>query len=71
MARVFNVGLEAIAETTTPADIRAWDSASHLVMITGLEKAFDVDLPMAKAYAAQSVGDVISVVAEALHSDAG
>jgi len=68
MARVFNVPADSIIETTRAVDVKGWDSLTHLIVLTGIEKKFDVELPMDKAHSAQNVGDLVTLIGETLAS---
>jgi acyl carrier protein len=62
MAHIFDVPPDAIVETTRADDIEGWDSLSHLILLTGIEKRFDVTLPTLEAHAAQNVGALVDLV---------
>ena len=66
MARVFDVAPESISETMNASDVDGWDSLSHLIVLTALEKAFDVELPMERAHAAQDVGALVTIISESV-----
>jgi acyl carrier protein len=69
MARVFNVPADTIGETTRAADVKGWDSLTHLIVLTGIEKRFDVDLPMERAHAAQNVGELVTLIDDTLRNE--
>jgi acyl carrier protein len=71
MAHIFGAAPEAIVETTRAADIEGWDSLSHLIMLTGIEKRFDVTLPTIEAYAAQDVGALVDLLCRTLEHKNG
>lgn len=66
MARTFDVDPAVISERTTAEDVSGWDSVSHLVLLTGLEKRFNVALPTDKVHAAQDVGALIDIIERTL-----
>jgi len=70
MGRVFNVPPDSITEATRAVDVKGWDSLSHLIVLTGIEKKFDLDLPMGRAHAAQNVGDLVTIIQDTLHAQA-
>jgi acyl carrier protein len=62
MARTFGVPPESIVETTRADDVEGWDSLSHLIVLTGIERRLNVKLPLTEAYAAQNVGALVDLV---------
>ena len=66
MARTFDVPEASITERTNADAVEAWDSISHLVLLTGLEKRFNVALPTAEVNAAQDVGALLDIIERAL-----
>lgn len=66
MTRVFDVEPSRISEATRADDIEAWDSLTHLVVLTGIERRLGVKLPMDEAYAAQNVGALVNLVRRCL-----
>ncbi len=69
MARVFDVDASRITDETRAADIEGWDSLTHLIVLTGIERRLAVKLPMEEAYAAQNVGALVSLVRGCLPQD--
>ena len=70
MARVFNVEPALFSDETQAIDVVGWDSLSHLILISGLEKQFDVELPLDKAHAAQNVGELVDLIYTCLQAAA-
>ena len=66
MTRVFDVEPSRISDETRAADIDGWDSLTHLIVLTGIERRLGVKLPMEEAYAAQNVGALIGLVRRCL-----
>jgi acyl carrier protein len=66
MARTFDIDPATITEATTADDVEAWDSVSHLVLLTSLEKRFNTALPMERVNEAQNVGALIDVIEQTL-----
>lgn len=66
IARVFRVPADSVGLSTRAPDVAGWDSLAHLVLLTGLEKSFDVELPKGEALEAQDVGQLVDVIARAL-----
>lgn len=69
IARVFKVEARQITDTTRAADVPGWDSLNHLILLTGLEKKFDIELPMKEAYVAQNVGELVALVQKTVAAD--
>ncbi len=51
VAATFEIDPESVTEATAAADVPGWRSLSHLALLTGIEKAFDIELPMVRAVA--------------------
>jgi len=66
MARIFKAGPEQFSDTTKASDISGWDSLSHLILISGLEKQFDVELPLDAAHQAQNVGELVDLISRTI-----
>jgi acyl carrier protein len=62
LAHVFGEKPERFEESTTAADIPKWDSLSHMIMITILEKRFDVRIAPADGVAAKNFGELVDLV---------
>lgn len=62
LADTFDVPAASITEATKAADVAGWDSLTHLIALTGIEKRFDITLPTADAYAAQDVGALTDLI---------
>jgi acyl carrier protein len=62
IARVFAVPADSFGKETRMEDIEGWTSLNHLVLITGFEKAFDVDLPRAKVGDGDTVGQLVDLI---------
>lgn len=59
-----------IVPSTTAADVEGWDSLSHAVLIMNVEEAFHTDLPLERVYAVKDVGELASLVREAIAANA-
>jgi acyl carrier protein len=66
MARIFKASPEQFSDATKAADVQGWDSLSHLILISGLEKQFDIEIPMDAAYVAQNVGELVDLVTRSI-----
>jgi acyl carrier protein len=43
-ATLLQVPLEQIVDQTTPASLERWDSMQHLIVVSGFEEEFGIDL---------------------------
>jgi acyl carrier protein len=43
-ATLLQVPLEQIGDQTTPASLERWDSMQHLIVVSGFEEEFGIDL---------------------------
>jgi acyl carrier protein len=66
MARTFGVNEEVIVSATRAEEIERWDSLTHLIVLTGIERRMNVKLPTDEAYAAQNVGELVALVKRTL-----
>lgn len=57
-----NVDL-VIGPTTTAADVREWDSLSHIQLVAAVEKRFRIRFTSAEIQAFTSVGEICAVIA--------
>lgn len=67
LARALGLPAEAITTASRADDLPGWDSLTHLIVVTGVERAFDIALPKDAAYATQDVGGLADLVLAALH----
>lgn len=70
IGETFEIDPASVSEATKAADVPGWNSLSHLILLTGIEKEFDVALPMAEAYAAQDVGEMVRLIGSLTGADA-
>jgi acyl carrier protein len=61
-AETFGCAPEALQEGTVAADIVKWDSLRHLIFISGVEQAFDIEFDMDAIAGLTGVGDLIGVI---------
>lgn len=59
---VFNDPELLIVDSTSPADILAWDSLNHITLIVRVEEEFDVSFTTAEIGALTSVGELARVL---------
>ncbi len=58
------LGVDALAETDSPATVAAWDSVNHLNLVMALEAEFGVRLSPDDALAMPDVASVRRIVRE-------
>lgn len=63
MRRTFRLrdGYE-VDPSTTSADVDGWDSLSHAMFIMELEREFNVEIPLEKAYSLANVGEMAQLL---------
>jgi acyl carrier protein len=52
-----------ISDSTTAADIEAWDSLTHIDLIVQVEKEFNIRLSTGEVRALRNVGDFVALIA--------
>jgi acyl carrier protein len=53
----FNVEQD-INESTTAAEVSTWNSLSHVVFITSIERSFDIKFDLLQMIGMKSIGDI-------------
>lgn len=53
----FNVEQD-ISESTTAAEISTWNSLSHVMFITSIERSFDIKFDLLQMIGMKSIGDI-------------
>jgi acyl carrier protein len=71
LCSTFGVKPESIFDSTKAGDVEGWDSLSHLVVLTGIEKRVRVKLPLTEAYEAEDVGALVELVTRVAEQHAG
>jgi acyl carrier protein len=59
---VFGDDQLVVTEALTAADVRSWDSVSHINLIVAVEKEFKIRLTTKDARSMKNVGDLIALV---------
>ncbi|MCM1234685.1 MAG: acyl carrier protein [Ruminococcus flavefaciens] len=54
-------GLEVTCETTA-RDVETWDSLTHVVLISEIEKAFEVKFKLDEIQKARNIGELVNIV---------
>ena len=58
MSRVLDINKEEVVRSSSPDTISSWDSFNGLMLISELEKNFDVKFTMDETMMIQNVGDI-------------
>jgi acyl carrier protein len=69
-ADLFNLPAERINSSSSPADIKAWDSLQHLNLILAIEQEFQIQLEPEEAERMKTICDVVKQVEYKLASRA-
>ncbi len=56
--------LEDLHASTRPAEVMGWDSFGRLQVVLELERVLGCELPLQRAFAADSIADLASIVGE-------
>ncbi len=52
----------SISRTTTANDVDGWDSITHMILITAVEKKFGINFSMADLARMNMVGDMADII---------
>ena len=53
-----------LLESTSAKDINAWDSLTHITIISMVEEEFEISFTMKQVLEMQNIGDMISIIEE-------
>jgi acyl carrier protein len=62
LRQVFKNPSLVITEKTTAHDVDGWDSLSHMILITDIEKTFVVKFRLKELNKMRNVGDMIDII---------
>ncbi|MEK7654154.1 MAG: acyl carrier protein [Patescibacteria group bacterium] len=62
LAKVFNMEASKINDITSPSNTEAWDSFNGLLLVTELEKTFDVKFTIEEIVGVKTVADIKKVL---------
>lgn len=62
--KVFNDSNLIVSEEMTANDVERWDSLTHMLMITEVEKKFDVKFKLKDLNKMKNVGNLIEILEE-------
>ena len=51
-----------ISDSTSPGDIKKWDSLNHVILISEIEKVFNVRFELQDMLESRSVGDICKTI---------
>jgi acyl carrier protein len=60
--RTFDKSDLIISDSTSPRDIKKWDSLNHVILISEIEKVFNVRFELQDMLESRSVGDICKTV---------
>jgi len=58
LARVLEMSVESITDETSPANVPSWDSFNGLMLVSELEREFNVHFTMEEVVAVKNVKDI-------------
>jgi acyl carrier protein len=58
----FDVDPQSINLETTPAQVPAWDSMGHVVLVSSLEQAFGVSFDVDEVMGMENVREIVKIV---------
>ena len=56
----------ALADETTAADVKGWDSLTHITLLSAVEDEFDIHFDMKAVQGLKNVGAMVSLIQELL-----
>jgi len=62
LAKVFQISEDSITDDTSPENVESWDSFNSLLLISELEKVFEVSLNVDEVMAIKSVKDIKNIL---------
>ena len=62
IAKVFEINSEKIMPEMTPDDIERWDSLGQLMLISDLEKEFNIVFDMNEIFEIVNIGDIYKIL---------
>lgn len=62
LAFVLGIDVGAVADNTKPEDVESWDSFNGLILVTELEKNFNVQFSLEEIVEVKKVGDIKEIL---------
>lgn len=53
-----------LQDDTTADDVDGWDSFEHINLVVGVEKEFNMKIPMGKVVTMKNVGEMVDIILE-------
>ncbi|MBO4808228.1 MAG: acyl carrier protein [Lachnospiraceae bacterium] len=63
---IFDDDTITVTDSTTAADIEAWDSLEHVSLMMAIGTEFGIKIPLNKVNSMQNVGEMVDFIAEAV-----
>jgi len=64
LSKALGLPKERFKDTTTPEEIESWDSFNGLILVTELEKNFNVKFTIDEVISVKKVGDIKKILKE-------
>lgn len=64
--KIFNNESLVLSDGLTANDIDQWDSLSHMILITEIEKVFSIKFRLKELNKMRNVGDMVEIIASKL-----
>ena len=62
VAKILDIDGKKINENTSPENTELWDSFNHLLIISEIEKEFDIIINLDKISEIKNFGDLIKII---------
>jgi acyl carrier protein len=62
-AKVLNLPTEQVTDSLSPDNCPAWDSLNAIILVTEIEKAYNIKFTFPEAMAVKNFGDAVKLVA--------
>ncbi len=64
LCEVLKIKEEQITDRLTPQDVKTWDSMNALILVSALERAFNVKFTLVEVIEVKCVGDIKKLLAK-------
>ncbi len=58
LSKILEIKIEKITDDTSPENVETWDSFNGLMLVSELERSFDVKFTMDEVISVECVGDI-------------
>lgn len=62
LANILDIDVESITDSTSPGTVETWDSFNGLMIVSELEREFDVTFTMNEVMEVSCVGDIKNIL---------